>query len=232
MDLAALKNLDIKDIFSKIKAGGGANIFKDKKTLIKFGVVGGSILIFLIIYYAFISPKIDAQKILINEMNDNQNQIDEFLSDSSEKSLSILRVRIKKLKPEYDKSSKLFHSRKEVEDLYQNISNFAKTNGLSIINIEKDEPKAVNENQNSDAQTENTQENQASSSVLYYKIPVNYKIQGNYLGYLKFRRALSKSNKVINFDKEIITVQATGSSGMILSEGIVSIVGLPDEYNK
>ena len=29
MDLAALKNLDIKDIFSKIKAGGGANIFKD-----------------------------------------------------------------------------------------------------------------------------------------------------------------------------------------------------------
>ena len=51
MDLAALKNLDIKDIFSKIKAGGGANIFKDKKTLIKFGVVGGSILIFLIILF-------------------------------------------------------------------------------------------------------------------------------------------------------------------------------------
>ena len=45
MDLAALKNLDIKDIFSKIKAGGGANIFKDKKTLIKLSS-GGSILIF------------------------------------------------------------------------------------------------------------------------------------------------------------------------------------------
>jgi len=238
MDIAALKNLDIKDIFSKIKTGGGANIFKDKKTLIKFGVVGGSILIFLIIYYAFVSPKIDAQKMLIKTMNENKDQINEFLSDESEKSISILKATIKKLRPEYDKSSKLFHSRKEVEDLYQNISNFAMTNGLSIINIEKGEPKAVNENQNSDGQTENTQENQenqenqASPSVLYYKIPVNYKIQGNYLGYLKFRRALSKSNKVINFDKEIITVQATNSSGMILSEGIVSIVGLPDEYNK
>jgi Tfp pilus assembly protein PilO len=81
-------------------------------------------------------------------------------------------------------------------------------------------------------QTENTQENQEGSQVLYYKIPVNYKITGTYLGYLKFRRALSKSPKVINFDKEIITVEANNTSGMILSEGTISIVGLPDEYKK
>ncbi len=68
------------------------------------------------------------------------------------------------------------------------------------------------------------------TQVLYYKIQVNYKIQGNYLGYLKFRRALSKSSKVINFDKETITVDA--KSGQILSEGTISIVGLPDEYKK
>ena len=75
-------------------------------------------------------------------------------------------------------------------------------------------------------------ENQEGSQALYYKIPVNYKIQGGYLGYLKFRRALSKSSKVINFDKEIITVEANNTSGMILSEGTISIVGLPDEYKK
>ena len=56
--------------------------------------------------------------------------------------------------------------------------------------------------------------------------------KGTYLGYLKFRRALSKSPKVINFDKEIITVEANNTSGMILSEGTISIVGLPDEYKK
>ena len=65
---------------------------------------------------------------------------------------------------------------------------------------------------------------------MYYKIPVNYKIQGNYLGYLKFRRALSKSSKVINYDKEIITVDA--KSRTIMSEGTISIVGLPNEYKK
>ena len=226
MDLAALKKLDIKDLLEKIKAGGGTNVFKDKKTLIKFGVIGGAILIFLIIYYAFVSPVIGAQKEKINIMNENQTTIDEYLAN-----IETLQANVKELEPRYKKSSKLFHSKKEVEDLYQNISNFAMTNGLTIINIQKGEPTAVGGNDNTqNEQTENSQDNQEGAQVLYYKIPVNYKIQGNYLGYLKFRRALAKSSKVINFDKETITVDA--KSGQILSEGTISIVGLPDEYNK
>ena len=226
MDLAALKKLDIKDLLEKIKAGGGTNAFKDKKTLIKFGVIGGAILIFLIAYYAFVSPVISAQKEKINIMNKNQTTIDEYLAN-----IETLQANVKELEPRYKKSSKLFHSKKEVEDLYQNISNFAMTNGLTIINIQKGEPMAVGGNDNTqNEQTENSQDNQEGTQVLYYKIPVNYKIQGNYLGYLKFRRALSKSSKVINFDKETITVDA--KSGQILSEGTISIVGLPDEYKK
>ena len=226
MDLAALKKLDIKDLLEKIKVGGGTNVFKDKKTLIKFGVMGGAILIFLIIYYAFVSPVISAQKERINIMNENQTKIDEYLAN-----VETLQANVKELEPRYKKSSKLFHSKKEVEDLYQNISNFAMTNGLTIINIQKCEPVGVDVNVNTqNEQTENSQDNQEGTQVLYYKIPVNYKIQGNYLGYLKFRRALSKSSKVINFDKETITVDA--KSGQILSEGTISIVGLPDEYKK
>jgi len=226
MDLAALKKLDIKDLLEKIKAGGGTNVFKDKKTLIKFGVTGGAILIFLIIYYAFVSPVISAQKEKINIMNENQTKIDEYLAN-----IETLQANVKELEPRYKKSSKLFHSKKEVEDLYQNISNFAMANGLTIINIQKGEPTAVGGNDNTqNEQTENSQDNQEGAQVLYYKIPVNYKIQGNYLGYLKFRRALSKSSKVINFDKETITVDA--KSGKILSEGTISIVGMPDEYKK
>jgi len=220
MDLAALKNLDIKDLLEKIKGGGGADILKNKKMLIKLGIVGGSILILLIIHSFFIAPIVNAQKAQIDIMNENQNKTEEYLKDISE-----LENTVKKMEPKYKKSSKMFHSRKEVEDLYQNISNFAMTNGLSIINIVKGEPKAVGQNENSAEQTENAENN---PSVLYYTIPVNYKINGSYLGYLKFRRALSKSNKVINFDKETITVDA--ASGKILSEGTISIVGLPNEY--
>ena len=237
MDLASLKNLDVKDILGKIKGGGLADILKNKKFLIKFGILGGSILILLIIYSFSVKPKIDVQKAQINIMNENKIKTDEYLKNIDE-----LEATVKKIEPNYKKSSKLFHSKKEVEDLYQNISNFAMANGLTIINIQKGEPKAVSGNDNTqneqtensqdnqNEQTENSQDNQEGAQVLYYKIPVNYKIQGNYLGYLKFRRALSKSSKVINFDKETITVDA--KSGKILSEGTISIVGLPDEYKK
>ena len=219
MDLAALKNLDVKDLLEKLKGGGG-DVLKNKKLLIKLSIVGGSILLLLIVHSFFIAPIVDAQKLQIDIMNENQTKTQEYLNNITE-----LENTVKKMEPKYEKSSKMFHSRKEVEDLYQNISNFAMTNGLSIINIVKGEPKAVGQNENSAEQTENEGNN---SSVLYYTIPVNYKINGSYLGYLKFRRALSKSNKVINFDKETITVDA--ASGKILSEGTISIVGLPNEY--
>ena len=225
MDLASLKNLDVKDILGKIKGDGLADILKNKKLLIKFGIVGGSILILLIIYSFFVKPKIDVQKAQINIMNENKIKTDEYL-----KNIDDLEATVKKIEPNYKKSSKLFHSRKEFEDLYQNITNFATINGLKIASIAKGEPQAVDANQNPEDANQNPEDTNQNSTVLYYKIPVTYKISGNYLGYLKFRRALSKIKKVINFDKEMITVDAT--SGNILSEGTISIVGLPNEYKK
>ena len=229
MDLASLKNIDLKDIVTKLKSGGIA----DKKLLIQFGVGFGAILIFLIGYYAFVSPKIEAQKADINLMNENKNKIEEFKNN-----IGTLKASVKKLEPEYNKNSKLFHSKKEVEDLYQNISKYALMNGLSITNLKKGEPKGVagvTPNQSTEQTAENntdeiSTENPEGQQVMYYKIPVEYEIQGNFLSYLKFRRALSKSQKVINFDKEEINVQKE-IQGQILSKGTISIVGLPNEYN-
>ena len=225
MDLASLKNIDLKDIVAKLKSGGIA----DKKLLIQFGVGFGAILIFLIGYYAFVSPRVEAQKAQINLMNENKNKIEEFKNN-----IGILKASVKKLEPEYNKNSKLFHSKKEVEDLYQNISKYALMNGLSITNLKKGEPKGVvgvTPNQSIDPQSIDPQSTDPQGQqVMYYKIPVEYEIQGNFLSYLKFRRALSKSQKVINFDKEEINVQKE-IQGQILSKGTISIVGLPDEYN-
>ena len=225
MDLANLKNIDVKDLFNKLKSGGLA----DKKLLIKFGIGFGAVLIFLIIYYIFVSPKIAAQEEKIKIMNENREKIIEFNNN-----IGTLEKAVKKLKPEYEKNSKLFHSKKEVEDLYQNISKFALLNGLSIISLKKSDPKPVS-GQASQASTEgNTEQNSSSQNnegqqVLYFEIPVEYEIRGNFLSYLKFRRALSKSSKVINYDKEEITT-LTEIQGQILSKGTISIVGLPNEY--
>ena len=224
MDLASLKDLDLNDIFAKLKSGGLA----DKKTLIKFGVGFGAILIFLIGYYVFVSPIVKQQEEQIFIMNENKIKIEEFKNN-----IGILTAGVKKLEPDYAKNSKLFHSKKEVEDLYQNISKFALINGLSITNLKKGEPKGVAQvqGQSTEQITENTTttENQEGQNIMYYTIPVEYEIQGNFLSYLKFRRALSKSQKVINFDKEEITTIAE-IQGQILSKGTISIVGLPNEY--
>ena len=224
MDLASLKDLDLNDIFAKLKSGGLA----DKKTLIKFGVGFGAILIFLIGYYAFVSPIVKQQEEQIFIMNENKIKIEEFKNN-----IRTLKASVKKLEPDYVKNSKLFHSKREVENLYQNISKFALINGLSITNLKKGEPKGVAgvQGQSTEQTTENTTttENQEGQNIMYYTIPVEYEIQGNFLSYLKFRRALSKSQKVINFDKEEITTIAE-TQGQILSKGTISIVGLPNEY--
>ena len=294
MDLAELKNMDIKDLLSKFKGSGG--ILDDKKLLVKFGIGFGSIIIFLIIYYVFVSPEVYDRKTRIDVMNKNHNKIAEYNNN-------IVRLEhlIKKLKPKFDENSKLFHNRKEEQDLYQNIIKFTAINGLTIVGYEKNERKAVmnkegkqtsvniQDNQNQDNQNMITEimeqynidkwvldelrynkrirgmsgedtvkqykedwennileerlyqiydliqnsYNPNSAKPLYYIIPVSYKIQGNFgssssPGYLIFRKALSKLNKVINFDAETITIEK--ETGLILSEVTLSTVGLPDQY--
>mgnify|MGYP001395124573 FL=1 len=225
MDLANLKNIDVNELFNKLKSGGLA----DKKTLIKFGIGFGAVFIFLIFYYVFVAPKVNVQEEKLRIMNENKEKIIEFNNN-----IGTLKDAVTKLEPEYEKNSKLFHSKKEVEDLYQNISKYALMNGLSIINLKKSEPKPVNgsaqvSSENNSEQNSTTETNNEGQQVLYYEIPVEYEIRGNFLSYLKFRRALSKSSKVINYDKEEITT-LTEIQGQILSKGTISIVGLPNEY--
>ena len=226
MDLESLKNIDINDLFNKLKSGN----FGDKKLLIKIGVGFGAVLIFLVIYYSFVSPVVSEQKEKLKIMSENKEKMIEFNNN-----IGTLEEAVSKLKPEYEKNSKLFHSKKEVEDLYQNISKFALLNGLSIINLKKSEPKAVNSSASGETtENNNSSENAATTNnegpkVLYYTIPVEYEIRGNFLSYLKFRRALSKSAKVINYEKEEISTLKE-IQGQILSKGTISIVGLPNEY--
>ncbi len=125
--------------------------------------------------------------------------------------------------------------------MYQSISNFALANGLQIINLKKGQPTGVGGPSEEEMIDMNAGEQQydaegnpidgepQAQGPLYYQIPVDYEIQGTFLGYLKFRRALSKSLKVINFDKEEINL-LKDPAGQVLSKGTISIVGLPDEY--
>ena len=127
-----LKNLNVEDLKQKVLA------FADKKTLIKVGISLGSIIVFLIIYYAILNPIVEKKRNQINDMNTKQEEITKF-----NKEIISVKRKIKKIKPKYENYSTLFHSKAEVEGLYQNLSEFATLNGLVISVIEKGKPQQV-----------------------------------------------------------------------------------------
>ena len=210
-----LKNITMSDL--KAKFSGAA----DKKTLIKFGIGFGAIIIFLIIYYAILNPMVKERKVKYEDKLLKENEISQF-----ENEIIQFKARIKKLKPEFEDSSTLFHSKAEVEDLYQSLSKHAGVNGLVISKIEKKKPIPVMK----DGVANQSAENLTADMVSYYKIPVDYEIKGKFLGYIKFKRAVSKQKKMLNFDKETISVVQNDSTGAIVATGVLTIVGLPNEF--
>lgn len=209
-----LKNIQISDLKAKLES-------IDKKTLIKFGIGFGAIILFLIIYYAILNPMVNARKAIYQDKVNKENEINQFNND-----ILAFKAKIKKIKPEFDESSTLFHSKAEVEDLYQSLSKFAAVNGLVISKIEKKKPKPVLKAGIAAQEEANIQKNMIS----YYKIPVDYEIKGNFLGFIKFKRAISKSKKMLNFDKELISIVQNDSTGAIIAKGELTIVGLPDDF--
>ena len=60
---------------------------------------------------------------------------------------------------------------------------------------------------------------------------MDFEITGNFLGYIKFKREVSLSQKMLNFDKESIQVLKGGdATGAIKVNGTLTIVGLADEF--
>jgi hypothetical protein len=59
---------------------------------------------------------------------------------------------------------------------------------------------------------------------------VEYEIKGNFLNYIKFKRVVAKSEKMLNFDNEVISLIKNDANSSILVKGTLTIVGLPDEF--
>jgi len=223
IDLKNLNMSDIKDQITKLA---------DKKTLTKIGIIVGAVVLFLIIYYAILNPMVKSRKAKLDDMNLKKQEITKFITE-----INSMKARIKKLKPEYDKYSSLFHTKAEVEGLYQTLSEYAGQNDLIISKIEKKDIKEVMkaaalakaDGKKVKKKTKKTQVKNVKN-IAYYLIPVDFEIDGNFIGYIKFKRALSLSNKMLNFDKESIQVVKGDSTGAIKVRGTLTIVGLPDEF--
>ena len=226
-----LKNIKIEDLKEKILQ------LADKKTLIKIGISAGAIIIFLIIYYAILNPIVEKKKAQINDMNKKKQETDKFVQE-----IKVTEKKIKDLKPKYEEYSTLFHTKAEVEGLYETLSYYAGLNDLVISKIEKDAPRAVTKSEALEKATgkkgkkkkkkkkKKKIKQKKAENMAYYTIPVKFEITGNFLGYIKFKRALSMSKKMLNFDKESIKVVRGDTTGAIKVDGLLTIVGLGDGF--
>ena len=220
-----LKNISLEDIKTKLQK-------VEKKTWIKIGTVAGAVVFFLIIFYGVLNPIVNKKKAQLDDMNKKIEETRNF-----NQQIKSSKKKIDKIKPQYDQYSTLFHTRAEVEGLYQTLSEFAAMNNLVISKIEK---KAIKEVTKADAiakatgkKKKNTKtKKKKAENVAYYTIPVDFEITGNFLGYIKFKRQLSLSQKMLNFDKESIkVVKGQGdSTGAIKVNGTLTIVGLADDF--
>ena len=218
-----LKNLNMDDLKAKVLA------FADKKTLIKGGITFGAIIFFLIIYYSILNPIVNTKKAQLEDMTLKQEEITQFNQE-----IKANKNKIKKLRPEFEKYSSLFHTSAEVEGLYQTLSEFAGQNGLVITKIEKKKPEAVSKSdalgEKKSKKKKKATKKKSIKNIAYYKIPVDFEITGNFLGYIKFKRAISMSNKMLNFDRELIKVVKGNATGAIKVNGTLTIVGLADDF--
>ena len=209
----------IKGLFSKKTSQGEAKAPQNPYVKILISIVTVLILIASYIYFIYLPTQ---EELRIN--NEKLSQIEILRSEVTVLSDRIVKAKadLEESQKEYERRTTLFHTDKELEDLYGHISMLAMKNQLMVTKIEKGVENPVlevniSENQSSicDGSLSNTmnaddftmqEESPQLKKVAYYEFLVDLEISGNYKNYTNFRNGLAKLKKIINIMRESIVV--------------------------
>ena len=204
--------MDLKNLFSKNKAAasGEAKTIKDYLGLI---IIVAVVCIFILSYFFLIKPVFTKQENMILDKYDKLSETDKMNSQ-----INALTKKVEELEIEREEKFKLFVSEQEVEELYQLISFSALRNQLKVIKLIRGEEEAVRGSAAASGADIST------VPVDYYKIFVEYDIEGKFPNYLKLKEEIAELDKLIVFEKE--EVKTTKSRNIIASVKI-SLVRMP-----
>ena len=204
--------MDLKNLFSKNKAAasGEAKTIKDYLSLI---ILAAVVCIFILLYFFLIKPVFTEQESMIK---DKYYKLSETKTMNSQ--INALENKVEELEIVREEKFKLFVSEQEVEELYQLISFSALRNQLKVIKLTRGEEEAIRES------AADTGADIATLPVDYYKIFVEYDIEGKFPNYLKLKEEIAELDKLIVFEKE--EVKTTKNSTIIASVKI-SLVRMP-----
>ena len=234
VDVGAL----IKGLFSKKGSKEGASGAPNPYTKIIMAVIVIIILIASYVYFVYIPTQKD---IKIKNQKISQIETIKYEIGSLSNKIKTAQEELELAEIEYERRTKLFHSDKELEDLYGQISLLAMQNKLMVTKIEKGVEMPVFavgscniSNNNQDASSANSQQPPQLKKVGYYEFTVDLEISGNYNFYTGFRNGLAQLTKIININTEsIVVLESKGGSGGVKVTSAISTYRLPkDESEK
>jgi Tfp pilus assembly protein PilO len=233
VDVGAL----IKGLFSKKESKEGVSSAPNPYTKIIMAVIVIIILIASYVYFVYIPTQKD---IKIKNQKISQIETIKYEIGTLSNKIKTAQEELELAEIEYERRTKLFHSDKELEDLYGQISLLAMQNKLMVTKIEKGVEMPVfavgscNISNNKDASSANSQQPPKLKKVGYYEFTVDLEISGNYNFYTGFRNGLAQLTKIININTEsIVVLESKGGSGGVKVTSAISTYRLPkDESEK
>ena len=200
--------MDLKNLFSKNKAAGSgeAKTIKDYLSLI---IIVAVVCIFILSYFFLIKPVFTKQENMILDKYEKLSETDKMNSQ-----INALTKKVEELEMEREEKFKLFVSEQEVEELYQLISFSALRNQLKVIKLIRGEEEAIRESDSTNKKL----------PIDYYKIYVEYDIEGKFPNYLKLKQEIAELDKLIVFEKEEVK---TTESRTIIASVKISLVRMP-----
>ena len=235
-------NADIGEIFKNLFSKKSANkATKGEKNPYLKIIITGLVVVLSTVLYIFYFYIPNQEEIRIKE--EKISQIEMMRTD-----IDMLSVNITKAKKElsdatkrYDSLTQLFHTDKELEDLYGHISQLALMNQLLVSKLEKvgeepvfeieneDNMALETENENSvDVYSQNDTSEQNIKKVAYYEFNVKFEISGNYANYTKFRKGMAELKKIININQEsIVVLESETSKGEVKVSATLATYRLP-----
>ena len=163
----------------------------------------------------------------IREMQAMIDSTDQIRSEilSLDQQIALKQIELNEGNARFDELNRLFHNKQELEDLYRNISLLALTYELLVAKLDKGDEEPVFADKPPISQGEGVP---PKREVAFYKISVGFEFVGDYISYTNFRRDLAQQKKLINIEREAITVRA-GDDGNS-SGGIVNIATTLSTY--
>ena len=235
-------NADIGEIFKNLFSKKTANkATKGEKNPYLKIIITGLVVVLSTALYIFYFYIPNQEEIRIKE--EKISQIEMMRTD-----IDMLSVNITKAKKDlsdatkrYDSLTQLFHTDKELEDLYGHISQLALMNQLLVSKLEKvgeepvfeieneDNMALETENENSvDEYSQNDTSEQNIKKVAYYEFNVKFEISGNYANYTKFRKGMAELKKIININQEsIVVLESETSKGEVKVSATLATYRLP-----